>query len=153
MSVRKAGLLRIQALAASFRWAIEACKRDLPMELREFPAGTCGDVTPLLGTFLQENGMGSFNYVLGERQKQGCPEYDTITHAWLEQNGLIVDITADQFPEISEPIIVTFESSWHATFQQKIEHSADYRIYDPGTVGRLHVTYHLIKRHLKVGGN
>ncbi|MBC2932935.1 hypothetical protein [Nocardioides sp. zg-1228] len=35
------------------------------------------------------------------------------THAWLEQDDVIIDITAYQFDDIDEPIIVTTDRTWH----------------------------------------
>ena len=35
------------------------------------------------------------------------------THAWIDQGGLIVDITADQFDDIDDAVIVTFDRSWY----------------------------------------
>ena len=35
------------------------------------------------------------------------------THAWLEQDGLVVDITADQFADVDHAVVVGFESAWH----------------------------------------
>ncbi len=36
-----------------------------------------------------------------------------LTHAWVERYGLIVDITADQFPDVSEPVVLTTNRTWH----------------------------------------
>jgi hypothetical protein len=38
------------------------------------------------------------------------------TRACIEPEGLIVDITADQFADVDEPVIVTTVSTWHDTF-------------------------------------
>src|SRR6187399_769363 len=94
-------LLREQA--TRFRAAIERCAREaLPTTFDNFPRGSCGDVTPLLGTFLADQGLGAFTYMLGERV--GGVRYQS--HAWLEVEGAIVDITADQFGELMEPVMV-----------------------------------------------
>ena len=66
----------------------------------------------MLGTYLEELGYGQFFYQLGfygtvEREPHG-------THVWIAQNDLVVDITADQFPDIDDEIIVTKSSPWHA---------------------------------------
>ena len=37
------------------------------------------------------------------------------THAWLELDGLVIDITADQFDQ--EPVVVTRRSTWHRGFR------------------------------------
>lgn len=67
------------------------------------------------------------------------------SHAWLAQDGLLVDITADQFPGMLDPVIVTRElPALHASFKRRIEHEADYRIYDAHTVATLDVMYRKI---------
>jgi hypothetical protein len=129
----------IRRTASRFRKAIEACDRSrLPVSFEEFPRGSCGDVTPLLGTYLLERGFGPFDYVLGEREESEC------THAWLRRGQVDVDVTADQFADAPGPIIVCGESSWHRTFRQRVEHVADFRIYDEHTVASLMPAYRLI---------
>jgi hypothetical protein len=34
-------------------------------------------------------------------------------HAWLRRGGLTLDITADQFPGVAEPVVLTAEPTWH----------------------------------------
>ncbi len=46
-----------------------------------------------------------------DAQYVGADRSDGRTHAWVTVNGIIVDITADQFDE--EPVIVTRQSAWH----------------------------------------
>lgn len=36
-------------------------------------------------------------------------------HVWIEVNGIDVDITADQFPDISDKVIVSRNSAWHSS--------------------------------------
>lgn len=43
------------------------------------------------GRLLEHRGIGEFFYVCGMK--------DGASHAWLEVDGLIVDITGDQFPD------------------------------------------------------
>jgi hypothetical protein len=63
---------------------------------------------------------------------------------------VIVDITADQFPEITVPCIVTTDSHWHATFDQTIENTADFRLYDDWTRTRLETAYSHIVAHSRL---
>jgi hypothetical protein len=117
------------SLAASrFRNAIVRCPRDDLRSLRDFPRGSCGDASVLLGEYLHQTGHGQWDYVAGER------EPDLHSHAWLEQDGLIVDITADQFDDVDEPVIVTSDRSWHQQFSsQEPRHPALIDRYDPRT--------------------
>jgi hypothetical protein len=48
-----------------------------------------------------------------------------------------VDITADQFQEIEQKVVVTRESQWHRTFEAESRHIADYRIFSQPARGRL----------------
>jgi hypothetical protein len=38
---------------------------------------------------------------------------DRGTHGWIESDGIIIDITADQFPDITAPALVTRDRTWH----------------------------------------
>ena len=80
---------RARDAATRFRAAIESCHRDvLPISFQDFPRGSCGDAAPMLGEYLNEIGLGPWLYKVGKRSSDGH------WHAWIEQNGLIVDITA-----------------------------------------------------------
>jgi hypothetical protein len=58
----------VRKLATALRDAIESCDRGaLGISFQHFPAGSCGDVVLLLGTFLQDQGAGLFSYVQGMR--------------------------------------------------------------------------------------
>ena len=89
---------KIYIAAKSFKEAIQKCdKKLLPITFKEFPKGSCGDAVLLLGKYLSDVGLGEFDYVLGGVNEK--------SHAWLQQNKLIVDITADQFDDQTEEII------------------------------------------------
>ncbi len=91
------GVEAIRAAAGRFRAAIQCCPRHLlPVTLQGFPCGARGDATILLGEFLASEGFGVFDYVAGECSR---PHYQS--PAWLERDGLIVDITADQFARVN----------------------------------------------------
>ncbi|MER5555722.1 hypothetical protein ABT001_29305 [Streptomyces sp. NPDC002793] len=83
--------------AMRFRRAIEDAKQagdlDAPHPgFRDFPQGSCGAATVMLCTYLAERGLDGWLYACGKR------ENPHETHAWAEREGLVVDITADQFP-------------------------------------------------------
>ena len=82
-------------LASKFRKAILLVPRsELPwnssMAISQFPKGCCGDTSQILATYLYSELNLVCNYVLGSNNDLG-------THAWLEHNGVVIDITADQF--------------------------------------------------------
>lgn len=125
---------KILKLATTFRKGLERNKHILTLPtLENFPKGSCGDASLLLAKFLNENGCGSFDYVLGQRNNH--------SHAWLEQGDLIIDITADQFNDNKNPVIVTTDNYWHKQFNGRIEHIADINRYDDHTKSTLFGIY------------
>lgn len=66
------------------------------------------------------------------------------SHAWLQLNGVIVDITADQFPDFNAKVIVTTKSDWHESLIVERNHTANYGVYDPNTVKQLEGMYQTI---------
>jgi hypothetical protein len=124
-------------LAQVFRTGIEQCDSlKLPITFQDFPLGACGDTTLLIAKYLQHHNYGNFQYVLGKRDKK--------THSWAQRDGLIVDITADQFDDNQNPVIVTTDFTWHSTFEIQDVHNADYEKYDLRTVQELGSAYHMI---------
>lgn len=130
-------------LASRFRRAI--LSTDLPNcslpSLSDFPHGACHDASLLLAKYLQVNGCGDAYYVLGER--------GGVRHAWLELQGFVLDITADQFADQPAGVIVTGESAWHAAFNGHIHNTADFCLYDPRSAFKLTRAYHLITGRLR----
>ena len=146
--MKQAKIDRIRVLAESFRSALEQMRGSLRcLNLERFPRGCCGNASPILGTFLTEHGCGKFDLIEGTR---GLPEVDFRSHAWLRQGRVIVDITADQFEEVDETVIVTSYSPWHDSFNQRVGYSGDYR-----TVGNDDLTsimgavYEAVVDHIK----
>jgi hypothetical protein len=75
----------------------------------------------------------------------------TESRAWLEQRGVIVDITADQFLEISEPVIVTTNRSWHDRFGDVKQLSGDFDRYNDHTSTTLGNAYRMVMHHMTGG--
>lgn len=113
---------RIKSLAVKFRKAILKTPIDkLPITCKFFPRGACGDASLLLATHLTNSGYGKFVYVTGRRNGQ--------QHTWLEKNGLIIDITADQFGEVIEEVIVTTDRTFHDKFEIENRHEGNLNKY------------------------
>lgn len=128
-------------LAILFRAAIQRCDPQcLPVTLRNFSHGSCGDAALLLAKYLQENGCGIFDYMLGQREGH--------SHAWLQRDDLIIDISGDQFDDQNVSVIVTRDNSWHTGFNGHALHVADFCIYDQHTASELWMAYEIIKRAL-----
>lgn len=93
--------------ARRFRTAISQNPPPL-VSFASFPSGACGDASEFLGQYLIDSGLGEWLY-------RTAFTIDLASHAWLEQDGIIVDMTADQFPawELPAPVVVTSDRAWH----------------------------------------
>ena len=94
-----------------FHNATLASFEQLGIQFENYPAGSCGAASELLAEYLHSKGFGIFSYVsVGNNGS---------SHAWLEQDGLIIDITAGQFEGSSEAFRVTKETGWYEKFQER----------------------------------
>ena len=129
-------------IAKAFRKAIELTDFSIEnvgeeghLRMRHFPEGCCAEVTTSLALYLK------YEYNVQDIAKycaqieEGSKWYGT--HEWLEHNGIIIDITANQFPMVAESIIVARESDFHNKYAKKksklttvfgLEHLPDYKI-------------------------
>lgn len=81
-----------------------------------FPRGACGHASELLGRFLREHlGVEPLYVARDNDEPDGSWRGG---HAWLELDGLIIDITGDQFGW--EPVIVSRSSARHAEGQPNL---------------------------------
>lgn len=108
----RVSLSEVLAAARRLRAAIETTP-TLLASFERFPRGACGDASELLGQYLSDCGLGDWTYVMAFASR---PE--TMSHGWVEQDGVIADITADQFAMADgfgtpAPVIVTRDRSWH----------------------------------------
>jgi len=139
-------IVALRILATRFRAAIRATSPDeVDPEVRfivaSFPKGVCGAVCFLMGHYLRQNGFPGAEYVNGVRRSDGE------SHAWIETEGIIVDITGDQFAEVADEVIVTTDPAWHRQFSDRAgRRPADFLIYGDGSPHGL--AYGPISRHL-----
>ena len=77
----------------------------------KFPVGCCGAASDLFKKRLELSGFKGLVYVWGWKGEQ--------SHGWLEYKDHILDITADQFPEIDEEVLIIRKSE--ADFHQKFK--------------------------------
>ena len=146
MLINNSKIDEIQLYAEKFRFAIEQCdKKILPVTFRSFPKGSCGDTCLILAKYLDDSALGVFNYILGRIYKDNQNYY---THAWLKQSQVIVDITADQFNNVQQKVIVTTNSNWHKNFYIESETIANLETYDSHTQAELLDCYYKIKRYI-----
>lgn len=112
-------------IASAVRQAIESCApTELPWS--SFPRGACGDTSLVLGQVLEDEGFPGFMYICGKKYKDDGRE---TSHAWLQNGQLIVDITADQFPDVHQPVIVTIDSEWHRKWEPEKPQPGSVRQY------------------------
>ena len=82
------------------------------MRIGTFPSGWCGVLSNVLCVWLgQKFTDEEFFYVYGSAGRQ--------THAWVKYKNMIIDITADQFKNCSEEIMIVEEgkSPLHRRFK------------------------------------
>ncbi|MBI5214402.1 MAG: hypothetical protein HY960_01475 [Ignavibacteriae bacterium] len=112
---------KLLSLAKSFRNAID--KADFSIEfvgdegnnrMKSFPWGACGEATKLLGVYLTEKYHLESLFEVYAQIVEGKIWHGS--HRWLEYNGIILDITPDQFGLVKDPVIVTSNSYFHSTF-------------------------------------
>lgn len=135
--------LKIFHVATRFRRAIEATPRsNLPIGFANFPYGSCADASIILGEFLFKEGQGNFYLVRGTRGRMDDDTWGS--HAWLAQNDWIIDITANQFADVHEPVIVCRDSEWHNQFRVDGVSLAHLDAYDSCTYGYLARAYYSV---------
>lgn len=102
------GDARIEQLARALRqWIEQQDRSTLPELFANFPTGACEITSRLLALWLAENNEHGFEH--HQHDIGGAKE-----HVCLIRDGLVVDITADQFG--LDPVIVTRKSKWHKYF-------------------------------------
>ena len=110
----------IRDAAASFRAMLDALderdKLSLPIGFRDFPRGSCDPASQVLGRYLRDKlTIEPLTTVTWGARLSGTPAFALDSHRRLESDGLVIDVTADQFGQ--EPIVVTRRSRWHQSFQ------------------------------------
>ena len=91
---------------------------DLPREMRSsfgplknFPTGCCDRAAMLLMRYLHDEGFTNARCVFARLRRDR-----TRQHVWVEVDGTLIDITADQFKRSRPrpaPVIVAKDSKWH----------------------------------------
>jgi hypothetical protein len=144
MRILEAHQERVTEIAFAVRSAIEACTPD-ELPWRAFPKGACGDTCLILGQVLHDEGFQGAEYICGNKYRSDGKPY---SHAWLRYEGLIIDITADQFPDVEEKVIVSSESKWHKQWDEELPESGVLQDYVASTVQPLWKFYSLLKLQL-----
>lgn len=117
----------ISKIAKEMRIALEKASKLSSSLVMTFPNGCCGTASDFLSKYLEQNGIRT-TYVAGMKTNR-------ITHAWLEYDDLIIDITADQFPEIDEKVLVSRNRHWYEQYE-RISRSEAYDFLDVNSLDR-----------------
>jgi hypothetical protein len=97
-----------------------------------FPNGSCGPSADILAQYLSSKGIKDIEYVYGENNSK--------SHGWLEIEGLIIDITGDQFDDGVEGVYISTNRDFHDKF------SPLKRNINPGVFGVLCDSYNKFKK-------
>ncbi len=104
-------IVELRKIALAFRKSFESADlRQAPGNLPYFPDGCCTCASLFIATFLRDKYGLNFKRI-DSGHRNGSP------HEWIEIDGIIVDITADQYKDSSSAVIVKEKSSWHSNFK------------------------------------
>lgn len=147
----------IKKISTAVREAIVDSDGAWPQFWPGFPGGSCSDASLVLGAILDDAGHTGFQCAWGEIVK---PDGTRPSHGWLQRGDLIVDITADQFDEIAEPVIVATDSAWHRKWRIVTMSPGDLKEHKIREVAELYTLYHEVNRllahrlaHLSLGAS
>lgn len=118
MFTNSALMAQLVMLAAAARAGLEGMTaQERQNGFEGFPRGTCGPVTELMGRIVLERTGKRGAYVCGS----GHPAFAANqSHAWLEVEGVIVDLTHDQFAGTDLQGWVFEGSTWHREFSREV---------------------------------
>lgn len=128
----------LRAVAEGVRTRLETADLSKAHEcFHSFPRGACGATCDVLATVLERR-FGVRPLWVRAEIREG--ETWRGSHAWLEVEGFVVDVTADQFGEA--PLIIANHSPWHdkLTVEQRVYYPMAERNW--GWVG--HSVWHLV---------
>jgi hypothetical protein len=110
----------IAVVALDFRRAIEKAKlRRHAKCMGNFPIGCCKHSSQLLARYLVTDLQTPLvTFVHGERGGRGDGQ-PWQSHVWLRVGGYTVDITADQYPEVDEPVVLSMGAGWHSMWEKQ----------------------------------
>jgi len=121
--------------ATRFRQMIEEADwSNLTIEFEKFPKYSCGDASTLLAQYMIDAGCDTPTYVVGEIVET----FRSLSHAWIELDNIVLDITADGFDPNMPAVIVKENSAWHERFD---EHPVAINMYEDHVASRLTAAY------------
>jgi hypothetical protein len=145
MDERNMEIEEIRNISMAVRGAIADSEAVWPHFWHGFPGGACSEASLVLGAILDDAGHGGFECAWGEIVK---PDGTRPSHGWLQRGDLIVDITADQFDDVTESIIVSRDSAWHRKWRVVTMSPGDLKEHKIREVAELYTLYHEVNRLL-----
>lgn len=107
----------LEEFATACRLGIEGWAESTKGWFRNFPKGTCGDVSHIIGMHLQRRLGIEAQWVSAQGHPQLKPQQ---THAWIEVCGFVVDITYDQFKSTGlSGWVFLLPGAWHGKFASR----------------------------------
>ena len=149
-------------LASQFRRAMDEAHYNgdfiYDCTFKNFPVGCCDHSSDLLAHYLLTNDIKTVN-VFGEYHT-GAYDSDgfeiTYPHAWLQTaNGIIIDITGDQFRLKSdllyfdEPCYIGAETEFHQLFNGQPRKNTDFFYSRNPMLNWMRDLYSLIEKYIK----
>lgn len=99
----------IREIATQLRISILAVPAHLrPIQYQEFPRGACGSTSRLLATCLTRANFENVAFRSGK--------FGRYSHAWVQIQDVIVDVTADQKPFHQESVIAQEGHAFYVKF-------------------------------------
>ena len=118
----KISVRKLKKLATVMRAALVEGRAGLHGNLTDFPNDCCDHAAIFLLLYLDNSGVDLTGFV---RVEADLSENPHDKHIWLEKDGVIIDISADQFADRFglkfDPVIVSRDSPWHASLNAKRE--------------------------------
>ena len=125
-----------------FRQALDQIDwSTMPCQYREFPTGTCGDISDILAEHLYSLGYEGIEYV--------CGMLDETSHAWLEIGENAIDITADQFDSVTESVLFQLPGIWHSRIEEQERRKAGYNQFQASEIFDLMMVHNKVNDIMK----
>lgn len=109
----------IAEIVGRFRDAIDEIVETggAPDHMQGFPRACCGSTSEMLGEYLNSLEIGEFQYVRADRRGA--------SHAWVEYEGIVIDITSDQF-QGRPRVYVGAADVWYRGWKVDTKHLAEH---------------------------
>lgn len=107
-------LENLTAVVIGCRLGFESLASSKHSLLRGFPTGSCGVASEIVGRILKETFSCEGYYVCGRSHMLYGEEQ---SHAWIETNGYLIDVTYDQFKDTGlSGLVFEGATDWHRGF-------------------------------------